>query len=1042
MDTNKSAAIRALMGLKFISKSDGDGGWAVVEKRFNELTASSTDGLLPRSLFCHCIGMYGQSKEFAGELFDALARRRNIKGDSINKAQLKEFWDEISDQSFDSRLNTFFDMIDKDADGRISKEDVKEIIILSASANKLANIQKQAEEYASLIMEELDPENHGYIMIEKLEMLLFQPPNHLGIDISEPSTTNRAAGGSFGSDDDTYPEINIEVVDDDSAAKTTTEADVEDPELSLLAKGLEKMSSFGSSQRRQVSQELKRLALFSKRAHASRFDRTKSAAAHALKGLKFISKTDGGAGWAVVEKRFNELTASSTDGLLPRSLFCECIGMTKESRELAGELFDALVRRRKIVGDSVNKAHLKDFWDQITDQNFDSRLQTFFDMVDKDADGRITEEEVREIISLSASSNKFTNIQKQAGEYAALIMEELDPENHGYIMIKNLEMLLLQAPNHSARGESQNLNQILSQKLKPTRENNPLTRRYQDFKYFLQDNWQRAWVIALWIGVMLGLFAYKFVQYRNRAAYEVMGHCVCMAKGAAETLKLNMALILLPVCRNTITWLRNKTNLGVAVPFDDNLNFHQVIAVAIAIGVGIHAIYHLACDFPRLINEDHEKYDELMEKYFGDQPSSYWHFLKGVEGVTGIVMVVLMAIAFALASPWLRRGRLYPPRLLRKLTGFNAFWYSHHLFVIVYTLLIVHGIKLYLTHEWYKKTTWMYLAVPTMLYGGERFIRAFRSSIKPVKILKVAIYPGNVLAIHMSKPQGFKYKSGQYMFVNCAAVSPFEWHPFYITSAPRDDYLSVHIRTLGDWTRQLKTVFSEVCQPTPRGRSGLLRADCLQGENPPNFPRVVIDGPYGAAAQDYKKYKVVLLVALGIGATPMISIVKDIANNMKAMEEDNALEINGVAGSRSGGNNFMTRKAYFYWITREQGSFDWFKGVMNEVAEMDHKGVIEIHNYCTSVYEEGDARSALIAMIQSLNHAKNGVDVVSGTRVKSHFGKPNWRDVYKRIALNHTNARVGVFYCGPQALTKELRKLASDFSHKTATRFEFHKENM
>ncbi|GJW79822.1 phospholipase-like protein [Tanacetum coccineum] len=37
-----------------------------------------------------------------------------------------------------------------------------------------------------------------------------------------------------------------------------------------------------------------------------------------------------------------------------------------------------------------------------------------------------------------------------------------------------------------------------------------------------------------------------------------------------------------------------------------------------------------------------------------------------------------------------------------------------------------------------------------------------------------------------------------------------ERHPFSITSAPGDDYLSVHIRTLGDWTRQLKTVFSEV----------------------------------------------------------------------------------------------------------------------------------------------------------------------------------------------------------------------------------------
>jgi len=32
-----------------------------------------------------------------------------------------------------------------------------------------------------------------------------------------------------------------------------------------------------------------------------------------------------------------------------------------------------------------------------------------------------------------------------------------------------------------------------------------------------------------------------------------MGHCVCTAKGAAETLKLNMAIILFPVFRNTIT---------------------------------------------------------------------------------------------------------------------------------------------------------------------------------------------------------------------------------------------------------------------------------------------------------------------------------------------------------------------------------------------------------------------------------------------------------------------------------------------------------
>ncbi|KAA8545170.1 hypothetical protein F0562_019941 [Nyssa sinensis] len=55
-----------------------------------------------------------------------------------------------------------------------------------------------------------------------------------------------------------------------------------------------------------------------------------------------------------------------------------------------------------------------------------------------------------------------------------------------------------------------------------------------------------------------------------------MGYCVAAAKGAVGTRKFNRALILLPVCRNTITWLRSQTKLGMVVPFDDNINFNKV----------------------------------------------------------------------------------------------------------------------------------------------------------------------------------------------------------------------------------------------------------------------------------------------------------------------------------------------------------------------------------------------------------------------------------------------------------------------------------
>ena len=84
------AAAPALKGLKFISKN---AEWPAVERRFDALT---TNEMLPRALFGECIGMDRASKEFAGLLFDALARKHSIKGDSINKEELREMWVQVS----------------------------------------------------------------------------------------------------------------------------------------------------------------------------------------------------------------------------------------------------------------------------------------------------------------------------------------------------------------------------------------------------------------------------------------------------------------------------------------------------------------------------------------------------------------------------------------------------------------------------------------------------------------------------------------------------------------------------------------------------------------------------------------------------------------------------------------------------------------------------------------------------------------------------------------------------------------------------------
>lgn len=52
----------------------------------------------------------GDSKEFAVGVFDALVRRRRQRKTMITKEELHEFWMEISDHSFDARLQIFFDM--------------------------------------------------------------------------------------------------------------------------------------------------------------------------------------------------------------------------------------------------------------------------------------------------------------------------------------------------------------------------------------------------------------------------------------------------------------------------------------------------------------------------------------------------------------------------------------------------------------------------------------------------------------------------------------------------------------------------------------------------------------------------------------------------------------------------------------------------------------------------------------------------------------------------------------------------------------------
>jgi predicted ferric reductase len=71
-------------------------------------------------------------------------------------------------------------------------------------------------------------------------------------------------------------------------------------------------------------------------------------------------------------------------------------------------------------------------------------------------------------------------------------------------------------------------------------------------------------------------------------------------------------------------------------------------------------------------------------------------------------------------------------------------------------------------------------------------------------------------------------------------ISRQEWHPFTISSSPDQEYLTFHIRIVGDWTRALADTFNP-------GRKETLVIDKPYG--PDGKTRLLrIDGPFGTSA--------------------------------------------------------------------------------------------------------------------------------------------------------------------------------------------------
>lgn len=396
-----------------------------------------------------------------------------------------------------------------------------------------------------------------------------------------------------------------------------------------------------------------------------------------------------------------------------------------------------------------------------------------------------------------------------------------------------------------------------------------------------------------------------------------------------------------------------------------------------------------------------------------------------LAGITGIVITLCLILIITSSTKTIRRSY------------FEVFWYTHHLFVIFFIGLAIHGaerivrgqtpqsLKEHCPKEcgrdpstWGKTKecpipqfsgnppmTWKWIVGPMFLYLCERLVRFWRSQQKVV-ITKVVTHPFKTIELQMKK-KGFKMEVGQYIFVKCPKVSRLEWHPFTLTSAPEEDFFSIHIRIVGDWTE---------------GLFNACGCDKQEFQDAWKLPKIAVDGPFGTASEDVFSYEVVMLVGAGIGVTPFASILKSVwykyCNNA---------------------TNLRLRKIYFYWLCRDTHAFEWFADLLQlletQMQERNNAGFLSYNIYLTG-WDESQANHFAV-------HHDEEKDVITGLKQKTLYGRPNWDNEFKTIASQHPNTRIGVFLCGPEALAETLSKqcISNSESGPRGVHFIFNKEN-
>lgn len=350
----------------------------------------------------------------------------------------------------------------------------------------------------------------------------------------------------------------------------------------------------------------------------------------------------------------------------------------------------------------------------------------------------------------------------------------------------------------------------------------------------------------------------------------------------------------------------------------------------------------------------------------------YENLLFTRAGLSGVLLLLVFTGMWVTAHPWVRMGG-----------HFRLFHLAHLAYVLWFALLLVHA-----------PNFWKWALVPLLALAVERVLR-LRRTRTPTSIVNAELLPSRVLGLEIQRPEGFDYRPGDYLYLKVPHVSRFEWHPFSISSAPEERQIKVHIRTVGPWTGRVYDLFES-------------RRDDLT-RNPAARPvPVYVDGSFGTPSRHVFDAENAIVVAAGIGVTPFASILQSIGHR-----------------KRDGAGDLRLKKLHFFWLNREQESFEWFTELLSRLEEEDREEFFDFRIYMTGAQKRTDLKSGTLFIAMDLLHAETRVDLITGLRAKTRTGRPDWESEFGRIAREHGDEPVTVFYCGPPGLTGALRRVSA-----------------